>query len=300
MPIKKTRSNPNLKKNETQYNLLDQIKPSAHKDYYSLPDLYRFNNELNEAMWNSLIIDAVRNLNYKFLRTPIIFKNYLIRDIMNVMLNCQFSEKVVKEGYEYIRKFSSITFKTILDKITKKNHPLIEELIIEHLDIFCDVNNFTIIWPLHLILIIVEKDLESSIKSNWIISVYNKYVNITENEPLERCPVLRREDYDALKKQTVHLYQSEQYLWSKIFPGTDIIVSEIIVESVNPSFGYKLLKYKINYNTTNQTSLKGLCRNKIRTIMQKFNINHTLESFKIPKCLVDYLMYINIKTATIY
>ena len=96
---------------------------------------------------------------------------------MNIMLNCQFSEEVVKEGYEYIRKFSSITFKTILDKITKKNHPLIEELIIEHLDIFFDVNNFTIIWPLHFILIIVEKDLESYIKSNWIISVYNKYVN---------------------------------------------------------------------------------------------------------------------------
>ena len=211
------------------------------------------------------------------------------------MLNCQFSEEVVKEGYEYIRKFSSITFKTILDKITKKSHPLIEELIIEHLDIFCDVNNFTIIWPLHLILIIVEKDLESSIKSNWIISVYNKYVNITENEPLEGCPILRREDYDALKKLTVHLYQSEQYLWSEIFPGTDIIVSETIVEGVNPSFGYKLLKYKINCNTTNQTSLKELCRNKIRTIMQKFNINHTLESFKIPKCLVNYLMYINIK-----
>ena len=237
----------------------------------------------------------MRNLNYKFLRTPIIFKSYLIRDVINVILNCQFSEEVVREGYEYIRKFSSITFKTILDKITKKNHPLIEELIIEHLDVFCDINDFTIIWPLHLILILAKRDLESSIKSNWILSVYNKYVNIIENEILEECPVLRREDYDALKKLTVRLYKNKQYLWSEIFPGTDIIVSETIVESVDPSFGYKLLKYKINCNITNQTSLKELCRNKIRTIMQKFNINHTLESFKIPKCLVDYLMYINIK-----
>ena len=88
MPIRKTRSNPNLEKNETQYNLLDQIKPGSHEDYYSLPDLYRFNYELNEGMWNNLIIDAVRNLNYKFLRTPIIFKSYLIRDVMNVILNC--------------------------------------------------------------------------------------------------------------------------------------------------------------------------------------------------------------------
>ena len=41
-------------------NLLDHIKPSAHEHYYSLPDLYRFNYELNEATWNSLIIDAVK------------------------------------------------------------------------------------------------------------------------------------------------------------------------------------------------------------------------------------------------
>ena len=144
----------------------------------------------------------------------------------------------------------------------------------------------------------MEEDLKLSIKSKLILSVYNKYVNNNvENEILEGCPVLHREDYDALKKLTVHSYKSKQYLWSKIFPGTDIIVSETIIECVNPSFGYNLLKYKINCNTTNQSSLKGLCRNKIRTIMQKFNINHTLESFKMPKCLVDYLMYINIKNS---
>ena len=93
------------------------------------------------------------------------------------------------------------------------------------------------------------------------------------------------------------MYKSKNNLWSKIFPGTDVIVSETIVECVNPSYGYNLLKYKIIRTTINQTSLKGLWRDKIRTIMQKLNINHTLESFKIPRCLMNYLMYLNIENS---
>jgi len=46
---------------------------------------------------------------------PIIFKSYLIRDVMNVILNCQFSQEVVREGYEYIRK----TYKTHVSPIKR-------------------------------------------------------------------------------------------------------------------------------------------------------------------------------------
>jgi len=207
MHIRRTVSNSNLKNDETDYNLLDRIKPGSHEDYYSLPNLYRFNYEFNEATWNSLIIKAVINLDYTFLRMPIIIKSYLIRDVMNIILDCQFSQEVIREGFEYIRKFSSITFKAILDKVTKRNYPLIAKLISKSLDIMCDVDGFTIIWPLHLILILAEKDFKLSIKSNLILSAYDKYIsNNLENKILEGCPILHKEDYDALKKITVHLY----------------------------------------------------------------------------------------------
>ena len=67
MRISRTMSNPNLKNDETQYNLQDRIRPGSHEDYYCLPNLYRFNYELHEGTWNSLIIDAAINLKYKFL-----------------------------------------------------------------------------------------------------------------------------------------------------------------------------------------------------------------------------------------
>ena len=115
MRIRRTMCNPNLKNDETQYNLQDRIKPGSHEVYYSLPNLYRFNYELHEGTWNSLIIDAVINLKYKFLRMPILFKSYLIRHVMNVILNCQFSQKVVREGYEYMRK----AYKTHVSRIKR-------------------------------------------------------------------------------------------------------------------------------------------------------------------------------------
>ena len=65
-------------------------------------------------------------------------------------------------------------------------YPLIADLISESLDIMRDVDGFTIIWPLHLILILAEKDFKLSIKSNLILSLYNKYTSTnSENDILE-------------------------------------------------------------------------------------------------------------------
>ena len=107
-----------------------------------------------------MIRRAVINLYYKFLRMHIIIKSNLIREIMNIILYCRFSQEVIREGFEYIRKLSSITFEAILNQVTKRNCPLIANLISKSLDSMSDADGFTIIWPLYLILILAEKDFK--------------------------------------------------------------------------------------------------------------------------------------------
>jgi len=169
MHLRKTVSNPNFKNDEPEYKLLDRLKPGSAEEYKSLSNLWRFNYEFNEIIMDSLIRKAVMNLDYKFLSILVIIKSNLIREIMNIILYCRFSQEVIREGFEYIRKLSSITFEALLNKVTKRAYPLIADLIGKSLDIMCDVDGFTIIWPLHLTLILAEKNFKLSIKSNLIL-----------------------------------------------------------------------------------------------------------------------------------
>ena len=68
---------------------------------------------------------------------------------------------------------------------------------------------------------------------------------------LEGCPILHKEDYDTLKTITVNLYKNKQNSWSEVFPETDIIVSEAIIELFYTSYYYTVLKYNIIRNKTN-------------------------------------------------
>ena len=79
-----------------------------------------------------------------------------------------------------------------------------------------------------------------------------------ESNILEGCHILYEEDYDTLKKMTVNLYKNKQKFWSEVFPETDTIVSETIVECVDPSYYYKILKYNIICTKTSQSSLKSI------------------------------------------
>ena len=55
-------------------------------------------------------------------------------------------------------------------------YPRTADFIGESLNFVCDVNGFTVIWPLHLRLILAEKDFNLSIQSNLLLSLYEKYI----------------------------------------------------------------------------------------------------------------------------
>jgi len=57
-----------------------------------------------------------------------------------------------------------------------------------------------------------------------------------ENDIIDGFHIRFEEDYDMLKKTTVNLHKNEQNFWLRVFPETDIIVSENIAECFNPSY----------------------------------------------------------------
>ena len=222
MHLRKTVSNPDFKNTEPEFNLQNHLKPGSAEENLSLPNLWRITYKTNEQILENFARNAVRNLDYEYLSLylpiPVIIKSNLIRELMNILLYCRFSDTVIRKGYQYIRKFSSATFEVLLNKVTKRAYPLIVDLISKSLNFMCDVNGFTIIWPLHLLLILAEKDFKLSIKSNLLLPLYEKYIsNNLGNDMLEGCPILHKEDYDALKKMTVNLYKTNKTFGQRSF-----------------------------------------------------------------------------------
>ena len=79
-----------------------------------------------------------------------------------------------------------------------------------------------------------------------------------ENDIIDGFHIRFEEDYDMLKKTTVNLHKNEQNFWSRVFKEIEIIMSKNIVECVDPSFYYKILKYNIIRIKTGQSRLKRI------------------------------------------
>ena len=219
---------------------------------HSLPNISRINHGLNELIFNYALNEAVSNLNHtsldSLLKIPLTIKNDLIIDIMIKLMFCTFSPRVIRESFQYKRKFASLTFEVLIKRSPRNAYPLIETLIGENLWHTYDEQGFKIIWPLTFLSILLDQGYNLVKTNNLLLALSKNYINQNQIELSSGLVTyyLYEQDYQELRKIILGFYKNDENFGSKILPGVDLVAFEERIKSSSFLFYHMQISIKVN------------------------------------------------------
>ena len=174
-------------------------------------------------------------------------------------------------------------------------YPLIASLIRENFWHIEQESGFKILWPLKFLDLLLNVNYKIVEDENILLGIYEHYLRYSTNfDPIivkNSTHYIYDEQYMELINVTTKFYMNDENFGSKILPDKDIIVYEKFLDTASPLCFRKELTYKIIHTTSDELSLKDLCRKKIRQILRKRDINYSIQSLHIPTFLKKYIMY---------
>ncbi|XP_065562750.1 uncharacterized protein LOC136028777 [Artemia franciscana] len=265
----------------------------------SLPNLSVIDYELQEIIFESAITNAIRNLEYNtlysLLKVPVIFNEELLIHGIIILLYGSFSLDILSKDYDYRHKNAAYTFAALLQAMPPVAYPLIASLIRENFWHIEQESGFKILWPLKFLDLLLNVNYKIVEDENILLGIYEHYLRYSTNfDPIivkNSTHYIYDEQYMELINVTTKFYMNDENFGSKILPDKDIIVYEKFLDTASPLCFRKELIYKIIHTTSDELSLKDLCRKKIRQTLRKRDINYSIQSLHIPTFLKKYIMY---------